>query len=225
MGLKSPVRAPPCARREDTGRTSRRQLREGDRPWNGSRRARRRAYAPKQPRRPTGRVRWHNPPQPQGQARGSMRRWGSGRARASLGRPPDPAPRGRGAARRATGVLRVEASAEGIVPPRPRREGLNRSGALRPPTRDPRHRPRTGESRGRRRRRGRMAEPRPIAWSRASPGNTCGERGTGCRPPTGREGWRGGPSPPFPSVPVNTGSGPAQPWTRAPIARQPCGGC
>src|SRR5919108_3470909 len=26
MGLKSPVRAPPCSRREDTGSTSRRQL-------------------------------------------------------------------------------------------------------------------------------------------------------------------------------------------------------
>ena len=37
MGLKSPVRAPPCSLREDTGSTSRRQLREGDRPWKGSR--------------------------------------------------------------------------------------------------------------------------------------------------------------------------------------------
>ena len=48
MGLKSPVRAPPCSRREDTGSPSRRQLREGDRPWKGSRRARLRAYEQKQ---------------------------------------------------------------------------------------------------------------------------------------------------------------------------------
>ncbi len=44
-------------------------------------------------------------------------------------------PRLRGAARRGTGGLRLEESAAGILPPRPRREGLNRLGGSTP---DPR---------------------------------------------------------------------------------------
>jgi hypothetical protein len=178
-GVKSTVRASPCSQSEETGRTRRRQLREGDRPWTGRRSASLRAYEQPQPIRPTGQVRWHHTPKPSGPARGSMLRLCRCRARSDRGRPPDQATRVRGAARRAPGVVRVEEAAAGRGPPRPRRAGLHRSGARRPPTRAPRPRARMGKSRGRRVRRGSLEAHRPISWSRASPGTTCGSRGTG----------------------------------------------
>ena len=132
MGVKSPVREPPCSPWENTEILAEGNGGRGSTRGEDAGEQQRCADAQKRPRRRTGRGRWHHPPPPQGQARGERRRRCSGRARAALGSPPYSAPRPRGAARRGTGVLRRAASAAGIVAPWPRRADPPRAGGLAP---------------------------------------------------------------------------------------------
>jgi len=70
-------------------------------------------------------------------------------------------------------------SAEGIVPPRSRWEGLNRTGVTRPPTRSQQRRPRMGELLSWRGWLGSTERHRSTYWNKSYLGKTCYWHGNG----------------------------------------------